>query len=259
MGRFWGRGAGHQRSFWCVLHLRLVWVSSSCTFPGRQTTCLFQPFTTSSRAQVLGSTSFAQHQGTVGAALLTVVDGLPGRIAGAAGPGGNVIQSFSHPGWRHRSRSAGGWALDGVRLERVGKEGEGVELIVAVGCCLYGDMLRRVLLHWVDSLNPFKLRGMSLLMPTMVYLWPLMPLMLGLRVPGRVSRRSVLIIFELRVLGILLMFKGLSGTCNAEVTMSAGNCVLNYSSRHEQNEPRVSCGSCGCCDTEFDPVSSDTI
>lgn len=141
----------------------------------------------------------------------------------------------------------------------MGKEGESVELIVAVGCCLYGDLLRRVLLDWVDGLNTFKLRGLSLLMSNMIYLLPLIPLMLGLRAPGRVSRRSVLIVFKLRILGILLMFKGLSGTCNAAVTMSAGICVFNYSSSHEQNEPRVSCGSCGCCNTKLNPVSSDTI
>lgn len=110
-------------------------------FPGRQTTCLFQPFTTSSRAQVLGPASFAQHQGTVRAALLPIVDGVPGRMAGTAGPGGNAVQSLSHPGRRDRCRSAGGWTLDGVRLERVGEKGESVELIVAVGCCMYGDLL----------------------------------------------------------------------------------------------------------------------
>lgn len=141
----------------------------------------------------------------------------------------------------------------------MGKKGEGVELIVAVGCCLYGDLLRRVLLHWVDRLDTFKLRVVSLLMPSLIYLLPLMPLMLGLRVPGRVSRRSVLVVFELRIFGILLMFKGFSGTCSTEVTMSAGIWFTNYTSSHEQNEPRVSCGSCGCCNAEFNPVSSDTI
>lgn len=143
----------------------------------------------------------------------------------------------------------------------MGKKRESVELIVAVRCFLYGDSLRRDLLHWIDRLNTFKLRGLSLLMPCMIYLLPLMPLMLGLRAPGRVVRRSALVVFELRVLGILLMFKGLSGTCSAEVTCQPGfACVaFNYSSNHEQNEPRVSCGSCGCCNTEFYPVSSDTI
>lgn len=195
----------------------------------------------------------------MGAALLPIVDGLPGRIAGTAGPGGNVVQSLSHPGWRDRSRGAGGRPLHGVRLERVGKKGEGVELIVAAGCWLYGDLLRRVLLHWVDRLDTFKLRGLSLLMRSVIYLLPLMPLMLGLRGPGRVSRRSVLIVFKLRILGIFLMFKGLSGTCSAEVNMSAGIWFLNYTSSHEQNEPRVCRGSCGCCNAEFNSVSSDTI
>lgn len=180
------------------------------TFPATKMTCLFQPFASSGRAQILGSASFTQHQGAVGAALLPIVDGLPGGIAGTAGPsgpGGNIIKSFSHPGWRNRARGAWGGALNRIRLERMCEKGESIELIVAVGCCLHGNLLRRAMLHWVDNLGTFKVGRLCLLMPLRIYLQAMMHLMIGLLAQGRVDRRAVLIVFALRILGILLMSK----------------------------------------------------
>lgn len=136
-------------------------------------TCLFQPFASSGRAQVLGSASFTQHQGAVGAALLPVVDRVPGGIAGTAGrcgPSGNIIKSLSHPGWRNRARGAWGRTLDGIRLERVCEKGESVELVMAVGRCPHGNLLRRAMLRRVNNLGTFKMGRLCLLMPLRIYL-----------------------------------------------------------------------------------------
>lgn len=207
------------------MHFRLALVSSEFALPAGETTYLFQPFASSGRAKVLGPASFTQHQGAVGAALLPTVEGLPGGIAGNAGPCGNVIKSFSDPGWRNRARSAWGRTLNGVRLERVGKKGESVELIMAVGCCLHGNLLRRALLHWVDHLGTFKVGRLNLLVPLRICLETIMPLMVGLLDQSRVGRRAVLIVFVMRILGILVMSKVLNRACNVAVNTSAEMCV----------------------------------
>lgn len=199
------------------------WYGSARRFlvQGRETACLLQPFTGSGWAQVLRSAPFTQHQGAVGAALLPIVDGLPGGIAGTAGrcgPGGNVIKSFSHPGRGDRTRSAWGRTLNGVRLECVREKSESVEIIMAVGCCLHGNLLSRALLHWVDHLGTFKVGIPSPLMPWRIYLEPMMPLMMWLLAH---SRRTVMIVFALHFLGILHMSKVITRACHVAVPMLA--------------------------------------
>lgn len=159
MGRFWRRGAGHQWSVRRVLHLRLGWVSSLCLF---------------SRAD-RRLASFSHSLPAVGPKYLDrpLLPSIrvpweplccPSSTECRAGlleplaPVGTLYRAtaiLAASGWGYGSRSAGGWSLGGVRFERMGKEGEGVELIVAVGCRLYRDLLRRVLLHWVDCLNTY--------------------------------------------------------------------------------------------------------
>lgn len=113
--------------------------------------------------------------------------------------------------------------MDGIRLERVGKKGEGVELIVAVGCCLHGHWLRKVLWHGVDGLGTFEMRTLSpMVCVNMIYLSPLFPLMLGLLAHGGAGRRIMfLIVLELRILGVIVMIKVLSETYNVVMTMLA--------------------------------------
>lgn len=158
----------------------------------------------------------------MGAALLPIVDGLPGGIARTAGPSGNIIKSFSHPGWRNRARGAWGRALDGIRLERMCEKGECIELIMAVGCCLHGDLLRRAMLRWVDNLGTFKVGRLCLLMSLRIYLQAMMHVMIGLLAQGRVDRRAVLIVFTLRILGILLMSKVLIRAYSMAIMLAEG-------------------------------------
>lgn len=120
----------------------------------------------------------------------------------------------------------------------MGQKGKSIELIVAVWCCLHGNCLQRVLRHRIDSLGALKLRGLSLLMPTcgiLVYVLAVMALGFGLLAHGRWNRRSILIVFELRISGILLIFKTLDGAYNAAVTMLAELCLPTYGAENRTN------------------------
>lgn len=56
----------------------------------------------------------------------------------------------------------------------------------------------------------------------MIYLSSMIPLMLGLLAHGGAGRRiGFLVVLELRVLGVVVMIKVFSGTCNVVVAMSA--------------------------------------
>lgn len=90
-------------------------------------------------------------------------------------------------------------------------------------------MLRRV-----NNLGTFKMGRLCLLMALRIYLQAMMHLMIGLLAHGRAGRRAVLIVFALRILGILLMSKVVIKPYNV-VIMSAEVCVNDWQAASRTN------------------------